>query len=210
MVKILNIFIQIYLLFRLEKVITNGTDQQESPIVTSKDIILEENFTTEILSNDNIPSLSAGNEHSMLSIQNNSEATALSTDEILQSKGAGANDDDVFIVAPIDNQSDDNNQVAPIPEISVESELNGDIHEESQTNNMDGVFTLEDPTSTPNNTEDNPDDILDDDDQRKLNHSDSLYLLRKKAQHEDNDTSDDESDLSSSIEQPQQQLTDGV
>ncbi|CAF3471426.1 unnamed protein product [Rotaria socialis] len=192
------------------KVITNGTDQQESPIVTSKDIILEENFTNEILSNDNIPSLLADNEHSMLPIQNNSEVTALSTDEILQSQNAGANDDDVFVVAPIDNQSNDNNQFAPMPEISVESQRNGDNHEESQTNNMDGVFTLEDPTSTPNNTEDNPDDILNDDDQRKLNHSDSLYLLRKKAQHEDNDTSDDESDLSSSIDQPQQQLTDGV
>ena len=44
--------------------------------------------------------------------------------------------------------------------------------------------------------------------ERKLHHSDSLHLLRKKVQHEDHNTSDDESELSSFIEQ--QQIIDGV
>jgi hypothetical protein len=40
-----------------------------------------------------------------------------------------------------------------------------------------------------------------DDDKRKIRHSDSLYLLRKKVKNENDNTSDDESPISSSNEQ---------
>lgn len=69
----------------LEKVITNGTDQQEeSSVITANDIILEENHTDEMLSNDVVSPSSADNEHATLSIETNSEDKPMSEDEILQ------------------------------------------------------------------------------------------------------------------------------
>jgi len=77
------------------------------------------------------------------------------------------------------------------------------------TNIIDEKSTLPDSSSLSDLTEDNLNDD-DNDNKKKIPHSDSLYLLRKKVQNEDDDnTSDDESQLSSTIESPQQ-IIDGV
>ncbi|CAF3576042.1 unnamed protein product [Rotaria sp. Silwood1] len=199
-----------------EKPITNGIDQQESSNSTSNDIILEENITDEISSNDNIPSLSTNNQYPTFSIEDQSEDTSVSTNEILQSKDTSVNNNDI-VVELINTHTHDNNEVAHITDNPVESQFNGDNQAELQTNNIDENSTLADSLSIPNHTEDNPDDNDDDSESQKLRHSDSLHLLRKKVYHEDdNNTSDDESEFSSTMEQQQQQqqqqrqLTDGV
>ncbi|CAF3944179.1 unnamed protein product, partial [Rotaria sp. Silwood2] len=198
-----------------EKTITNGTDQQESSTMTLNDILLEENITDELPSNDNIPSLLTDNEHLPFCIQDNSEDKLISTDEVLQSKDTSVNNNDI-IVELLNTHTHDNNEVGQEIDNPIESQSNGDNQAKLQTNNIDENSTLADSLSMPNQNKDNLDNNNDDDDsdKRRLQHSDSLHLLRKKVQHEDNNTSDDESDLSSSMEQQQQQqqpkITDGV
>jgi hypothetical protein len=70
--------------FYLEKAIINGTDQQESSVTTPNDILLEEKSPDTIPVENDSPSISANNEHSMFVIQNSSEDTSISTDENLQ------------------------------------------------------------------------------------------------------------------------------
>jgi len=70
--------------FYLEKAIINGTDQQESSVTTPNDILLEEKSPDTIPVENDSPSISTNNEHSMFVIQNDSEDTSISTDENLQ------------------------------------------------------------------------------------------------------------------------------
>lgn len=94
------------------------------------------------------------------------------------------------------------------------SEQNGENKEALQTNDTIETAESKDEALNPNHTENNPDDTDNEDEnngnKQKFRHSDSLYLLRKKTQHEGDDTSDDESDLSSSSDAKQQPTPDGV
>jgi len=73
--------------------------------------------------------------------------------------------------------------------------LNDDNQDQSESNINNQNSTFPESTSLSDLTDD-----VHEDDKRKLQHSDSLYLLRKKVKNENDDTSDDESQLSSSEE----------
>jgi 3-methyladenine DNA glycosylase AlkC len=67
---------------------------------------------------------------------------------------------------------------------------NGDNPEQSNIINQNS--SLPDSSSLSDLTDD-----IHNDDKRKIRHSDSIYLLRKKVQNRADDTSDDESQVSS-------------
>jgi len=190
----------------MKKPMTNGNHQQE----LSNDINSEENNTDTIPLENNIPLIS--------DIQNNSEDIPISTDEIPQLTETLTNDNNQIepsldisvnnnnVVEQSTNVSiNDNNEVEQITTNTIEPLSNGDHQEEPPANIIDEKPILSDSSSIS-------DEKLDDnEDKPKLHHSDSLYLLRKKVQNENDNTSDDESQLSSTIESPQeQQIIDGV
>ncbi|CAF0963913.1 unnamed protein product [Adineta steineri] len=214
-----------------DKAIVNGNDQEEQSTITTNGIILEENLTNVIPSENDLPvDSTTKTDDSIIITQNNSEDTSVSTNENPQPTDISMNDvntaeqsivtnqdneqsldnlvnnNDNLIEQSIDTSTnEDKNQDEQITANNDEILSNGDNQEELQTSIIEP--TLSNSPSLSDLTEDN---FTNDNDQKlQIHHSDSLYLLRKKANNEDNNTSDDESQISSIIE-TQQPITDGV
>ncbi|CAM4757092.1 unnamed protein product [Rotaria magnacalcarata] len=97
----------------------------------------------------------------------------------------------------------DNQEIEQLIADLVESVVNGDRQGQSESNiiNQSSIDTESLSMSV----------VIDDisnDDKRKLHHSDSLRIMRKKVKNENDETSDDESQLSSSLEK-EEQIVDG-
>ncbi|CAF4331205.1 unnamed protein product, partial [Rotaria socialis] len=124
-------------------------------------------------------------------------------DEFKQSVDISEDDDtktEQTIVIPTIN---DNQEIEQLAADLVESVVNGDKQEQSESNIINQSSIDTESLSMPVVI----DDIFNDD-KRKLHHSDSLRIMRKKVKNENDDTSDDESQLSSSLEK-EEQIADG-
>ncbi|CAF0787224.1 unnamed protein product [Adineta steineri] len=118
------------------------------------------------------------------------QSVATSVDEVKRSVDTSINSDSnieqTMGVPASNNHETEQSMTDPVELIP-----NGDNEESNQNSTFHESSSHSDPT----------DDTVDDD-KRKIRHSDSLYLLRKKVKNEnDDDTSDDESQLSSIQEQ---------
>ncbi|CAF2754893.1 unnamed protein product [Rotaria sp. Silwood2] len=113
-----------------------------------------------------------------------------SNDEIKQSVDiSGYNDID--IEQTMATSINDNHEVEQLTTDLVESVLYSEDQEQSESNIISQNSIITESSSISDLTDD-----IHNDDKRKLRHSDSLRLLRKKVKNENDNTSDDESQLS--------------